>query len=79
MCPWRMPYKTRVSSSRAAATLAVFLAWVLRRAMMASSDLLRQGGAAAGSWKAGSCRARLAQREKSLGWLTLGSVHAGSG
>jgi hypothetical protein len=37
------------------------------------------GGAAAGSWKAGNCRARLAQREKSLGWLTLGSVHAESG
>jgi hypothetical protein len=46
---------------------------------VSGSVLLRLGGAAAGTWKAGSCRARLAQREKSLGWLTLGSVHAESG
>lgn len=42
-------------------------------------DLLRQGGAAAGSWKAGNRRAWLARMGESPGWLTLGSVHAQSG
>jgi hypothetical protein len=49
------------------------------RPAVSGSDLLREGGAAAGSWTAGNRRARLGQREKSLGWLTLGSVHAESG
>jgi hypothetical protein len=49
------------------------------RPAVSGSDLLRQGGAAAGSWKAGNCRARLAQREKASAGSPLGSVHAESG
>jgi hypothetical protein len=49
------------------------------RSAVSGSDLLGQGGAAAGSWRRAIVRARLARREKSLGWLTLRSVHAESG